>query len=295
MNGRALRLERGLPLFVAIALTVVDACNSSAVSETGVGGVGFGGSSTPTPFPPKAGCPPFSDRDGDGIPDQVEGSSDPDTDGIISSVDQDSDNDGVSDRDEVNGERVCQMVRDCDNDGAPDTEDTDSDNDLLSDATERDVGLSACLADTDGNGCTDLAELELGGCDAERVIAKFCSDESAGEPIVRLKVQAAAERLEPHIEIIKLVNGFQPAWIEGVEPIEVTPSGSGTIESRGFSNVTIDATLVVSVKFAFAPPMQTLQNPWTLVAVRAYSPTGTLFGQGLLLVVLGNCQRPIPI
>ena len=71
MGQRVPRYERGRPFLVAIALTIVNACGSSSESDrfdrAGFGGVGGG------PLPPKAGCPAFSDRDSDGIPDSIEG------------------------------------------------------------------------------------------------------------------------------------------------------------------------------------------------------------------------------
>jgi hypothetical protein len=212
-----------------------------------------------------------------------------DGDGTPSFLDADSDDDGVSDRDEVGGQRVCQALSDCDGDGAADTEDQDSDNDLLLDARERTAGFSSCMRDTNGNVCDDLAEFELGGCDLSRVSASVCNESvDPHEPIVRLTVTRAAERLEPHLEIVKLVNQFDPAWIEGVRPVELNPASAGTIEGSGFSNVTTDAMLGVAVSFA-PTRVQFLKNPWALIAVRAYTPSGALSGEGLLLVVIGNC------
>lgn len=66
------------------------------------------------------------DTDGDGIPDDVEGTGDTDGDGI------------------------------------PDYLDLDSDNDYVSDADELAAGTDPKKADTDGDGATDLVELTLG-------------------------------------------------------------------------------------------------------------------------------------
>jgi hypothetical protein len=287
-----------VPLVIAIALAGVSGCGDS--SERGVfigagGSFGSSGGAGGGFVPPKAGCPPASDQDGDGLPDMIEGPLDNDGDGLPSFTDPDSDDDGVLDFDEVDRTLGCAARRDCDNDGAPDTEDTDSDNDLVLDAIEVSSGLSACIRDSDGDGCEDLADFELGGCDASRVIAKFCNDGPVpGEPIVRFKLTSAAERLEPNLEIVKLVNNFDPTWLEGARPTEISPSGAGTIEAGGFSNVSSDATLGIAVSFAFTP-VQSFKSPWALIAVRVYTPSRTLAGEGLLIVTIGDCGRPIPI
>ena len=290
-----LRLERGLPFLVAIALPFVDACGSSNQSGGGFGGtVAFGGSAS-RPMPPaKGGCPSFVEsRFGRGSRFGRRNTR-PGRRRNTEHVDLDSDNDGVSDRDELEGPFACTL-RDCDADGAADTEDTDSDNDLLLDGTERSLGLSACLADTDGDGCQDLADLELGGCDSMRSFVMLCSgDAEPPEAVVRMRALTAAERLEPHLEIIKLANGFEPEWIESVRPVDVSPMGAGSVEAGGFSNVSSDAALTVAVKLTY-PPNRTLESPWALIAVRAYASNGHILAEGFFLTVIEDCARRIPI
>jgi hypothetical protein len=163
------------------------------------------------------------------------------------------------------------------------------------DGKERLLGLSWCQPDTDGDGCDDLAEFELGGCDASHSMAKLCNDNPEPPELgVKLNVLNDAERLEPRLEIIKLGNEFDPAWIDAVKPSDVSPPGAGTVEAGGFSNVKTNATLGVVVKLALTPNLS-LNSPWSLMAVRAYTPSGTLSGEALLLIVIGRCERPIPI
>ncbi len=90
------------------------------------------------------------DSDGDNIPDATENSElnnlDSDGDGIPDYLDEDSDNDGISDRIEGNISDLCNDVpSDTDNDGIPDYLDDDSDNDLVPD---KDEGYEDC--DNDG-------------------------------------------------------------------------------------------------------------------------------------------------
>jgi len=295
VGRRRIRLEYYSPLLIALAVTFVDACDTGEqVTPTfvagGAGGFGAGSAGSPS----KGGCASFADEDGDGIPDRIEGQLDSDGDGLPNLADRDSDNDGVSDRDETFGVSVCEL-RDCDGDGAPDIQDPDSDNDLVPDADERAVGFFPCIKDSDNDGCDDLAELVLGGCDASHVKGTICGeDPERVQPIVRFQALDAAERLDLHVEVIKLENQFDPAWIEGVEPVDVSPSQAASIDSGGFSNVVNGATLGATVKFSF-PPALSISDPWALLAVRAYTPGGVLLGEGLLIAVVGHCDRPIPI
>ena len=73
-----------------------------------------------------------TDCDGDGIPDFVEGSADPDGDGVQNQCDIDSDNDGILDNVEGAGDK--------DGDGVPNYLDLDSDNDGIPDAVEANSG-----------------------------------------------------------------------------------------------------------------------------------------------------------
>jgi hypothetical protein len=72
------------------------------------------------------------DTDGDGILDTVEGTGDPDHDGVPNYLDPDSDNDGILDS--------VEGVGDPDDDGLPNFIDPDSDDDGVSDALEHAFG-----------------------------------------------------------------------------------------------------------------------------------------------------------
>jgi hypothetical protein len=95
---------------------------------------------TPTPTPLPAG-----DSDADGIPDNQDGSSDPDGDGVPNYLDKDSDGDTVTD--------ITEGAGDPDGDGLPNFADGDSDGDGIGDAIERDPTEDAPLpSGNDGNG-----------------------------------------------------------------------------------------------------------------------------------------------
>ena len=111
-----------------------------------------------------AGCEP-GDSDGDGIADDIEGDADLDGDGIPNLSDLDSDGDGISDADEAGpGGNPCAPL-DADSDGTPNFADTDSDNDGLADAQELALGTNPSSIDSDGDGITDLGEVEGAGTD----------------------------------------------------------------------------------------------------------------------------------
>lgn len=107
-------------------------------------------------------CDPTVDSDSDGIADGEEDMTDVDGDGIPNDHDTDSDGDGILDANEHGPYGPC-FAADSDRDGTPDFLDLDSDNDGISDADE--VGTTntnPTVADTDGDGFTDLAELAAG-------------------------------------------------------------------------------------------------------------------------------------
>ncbi len=96
------------------------------------------------------------DSDGDGIPDSVEGSGDSDNDGVLDAQDLDSDNDGISDADEVGD--YADLPLDSDLDGVPDFQDADSDNDGIPDSVE--VGHPEDPVDTDNDGTPDYLDTD---------------------------------------------------------------------------------------------------------------------------------------
>jgi len=98
------------------------------------------------------------DSDGDGIPDEVEGTGDPDGDGIPNYLDEDSDGDGIGDAAEGTG--------DPDGDGVANFLDDDSDGDGMPDFWESAFGLDPWAddgaLDADGDELTNLSEFVLG-------------------------------------------------------------------------------------------------------------------------------------
>ncbi len=116
------------------------------------------------------GIPDFldTDSDADTILDKDEGSVDTDGDLIPNYRDLDSDGDCVPDSAEAGDADPMTPPIDTDGDGAPDFEDVDTDNDGLTDGKEDkncNGVLDTCetnrlLADTDGDGVSDLIEYE---------------------------------------------------------------------------------------------------------------------------------------
>jgi YD repeat-containing protein len=76
----------------------------------------------------------FQDADGDGIPDVVEGTEDPDNDGLANYLDPDSDGDGLADADEAGPDPTDPV--DTNDDGTPDYLDLDSDGDGIPDSED---------------------------------------------------------------------------------------------------------------------------------------------------------------
>lgn len=120
---------------------------------------------------------PAVDTDGDGTPDYLdldsdadtisdlqEGFADPDGDGVPCYLDTDSDGDGVPDATEAGDADLATAPVDTDRDRLPDYRDTDSDADGLADGVELGcpTSTSRVLADSDGDGFVDPAELAYG-------------------------------------------------------------------------------------------------------------------------------------
>jgi len=123
------------------------------------------------------------DSDGDGTPDYLdvdsdndlirdghEGQEDTDGDGIPDYLDTDADGDGILDIVEAGDTDLDTAPQDSDDDGHPDFQDLDSDNDGLADGDEDlnadgyvDAGeTNPRVADTDGDGASDLVEVGAG-------------------------------------------------------------------------------------------------------------------------------------
>lgn len=108
----------------------------------------------------------FDDRDGDGVPDDLEEAlgfdpDNPDSDGNgVKDGDEDNDNDGLSNVGEVVLERN-PLNPDSDGNGTKDGfEDTDFDN--LTDGEEIEAGTDPLLVDSDGDGIDDATEIADG-------------------------------------------------------------------------------------------------------------------------------------
>ena len=103
---------------------------------------------------------PKFDLDSDGIPDSVEGSSDPDLDGQPNYIDYDSDGDSILD--------LIEGAQDADGDGLRSFVDPDSDNDGLPDSVEGANDIDGdgqgnfVDLDADGDGWSDTLEMQLG-------------------------------------------------------------------------------------------------------------------------------------
>ena len=102
----------------------------------------------------------ITDTDRDGIPDDVEGTGDPDNDGTPNHLDDDSDNDGILDADEhgwdTNGDGVGDFLSlDSDGDGIPDADELAGDVDLDGRLNYRDL-------DSDGDSVPDAEEGTFG-------------------------------------------------------------------------------------------------------------------------------------
>lgn len=102
-----------------------------------------------------------SDSDGDGILDAHEGTADDDGDGVPNNLDDDSDNDCISDAEERGDGSNMELPADTDSDGTPDYLDEDSDNNGLNDAQE--AGDCEHPADADGDGSPNFADLDDDG------------------------------------------------------------------------------------------------------------------------------------
>ncbi len=120
------------------------------------------------------------DTDGDGIPDEIEGTDDPDNDGIPSNEDLDSDGDGIPD--EIEG------TDDTDNDGIPDYKDEDSDGDGIPDEVEgtddidKDGDSNYRDTDSDDDGILDSDEA-TGDCDNDGISNAYDPDVCLGTEI----------------------------------------------------------------------------------------------------------------
>ena len=136
------------------------------------------------------------DADGDGIPDDEEGTGDTDGDGTPDYLDEDSDGDGIPDDVEGNV--------DSDGDGIPDYQDTDSDNDGIPDSEEG-------TADPDGDG-----------------IPNYLDDDSDGDGIpdsVEGNVDSDGDGIPDYLDEDSDGDGVPDAW-----------EGTGDIDGDGIPN-----------------------------------------------------------
>ena len=104
-----------------------------------------------------------ADTDGDGIPDHIEGTDDPDSDSFGNFEDLDSDGDGIPDSAEAGDlSDPCNIgLIDTDNDGTPDYLDLDSDGDGTPDADEYDTDNNGIADDCDNDGVPDWLDTDV--------------------------------------------------------------------------------------------------------------------------------------
>ena len=147
-----------------------DALASDATTEDGASGADAtdtgGRDALRDDVPPED----FTDSDGDGLTDRIEGGGDADGDGIPNRLDLDSDDDGIPDAEEYRREPGSGIApSDIDRDGDPDFLDLDSDGDGLRDDDETGCPLSTdrTQVDTDGDSVPDGVEVAFGAnpCD----------------------------------------------------------------------------------------------------------------------------------
>ncbi|MBO6935539.1 MAG: hypothetical protein JJ863_11210 [Deltaproteobacteria bacterium] len=198
---------------------------------------------------------PCTDRDGDGIPDRFEGTSDDDEDGIPNDEDRDSDGDGILDEVEAGELADCDFPpQDTDFDGWPDYLDDDSDGDGLPDADERERGFDPTHGDTDRDGCPDPAELFDGACDDPRnaFVLVECGVPTGGtatfvwegdEPLPRARLTVTLDSPE--------------AGAGMGAPQAVTPAGAASIADFEFNDVQPGAQLTFGIALRISEPMAT--------------------------------------
>ncbi|MEO0325172.1 MAG: hypothetical protein AAF447_19595 [Myxococcota bacterium] len=142
--------------WLSLGALLLVACEGTLAAVAGDGSVAAAPDMGPA-------CDPEEDADGDGISDDREGEGDADGDGTPNRLDTDSDGDGIPDAEEA-GPNPCGP-QSSDLDGVPDFLDTDSDADGLPDARERELGTDPRNPDSDGDGVSDLGEVEGTGTD----------------------------------------------------------------------------------------------------------------------------------
>jgi len=131
-----------------------------------------------------------TDSDGDGIPDDVEGEGDADGDGTPNYLDTDSDGDGIPDEVEGQGDAdgdgipdyLESNTDDADGDGTPNYMDTDSDGDGISDEDEYDQDGDGVADDADGDGIPDYLESNTDDADGDGT-PNYQDEDSDGDGI----------------------------------------------------------------------------------------------------------------
>jgi hypothetical protein len=170
--------------------------------------------------------------------------SDDDYDGTPNYLDLDSDADGMSDSDEAGPHDDCVTGRDTDRDDLPDFRDTDSDGDGALDAEELEAGLDPLSLDSDLDGCNDLDEFVLEGCDrAHVVIGGTCQVETTGTLVMRVRTDIAVDLGDVTLVVDPEEQGGVPVHfnIVGFEPAD-----SGTLSDGRITSLDPGADVVVS-------------------------------------------------
>ncbi len=234
------------------------------------------------------------DTDGDGIIDLYEGDGDFDGDGLENIIDTDSDGDGNSDTDERGHDNPgCTRPRNCDTDMFDDYLDLDSDDDGLPDANEREAGTDACLADSDGDGCSDLDEVGFGGC-ADGALAVHEVECHGGTASVTVTIPDDAMVSLDATVALELANtdGYLP--FEGQFTVVAAVSAShpdgmpaGDASDTTFTNVRPGSVLTFSV--GSARGIENPSPPTSVVTLRATVGGDAIATEVVVLVMPGFC------
>lgn len=220
------------------------------------------------------------DADGDGIADRLEGFGDEDGDGMPNRLDSDSDNDGIPDAEERGVDDPCLAPIASDGDGLADFLDLDSDADGVDDADEVARGLDPRSADSDHDGCFDLAEIAFDACADPRdaFVPLMCEVPAVGRATFTLPDDGVVHAA------LSLTTGELFVF---VRPSSVVPAGAAELTPDGFTNVRPGATLTFDIT-----PRSFLTFDEPVVGESSLrDPAGTVIDRGRV-VIFGNTACP---
>ena len=234
------------------------------------------------------------DADSDGLSDWNEGVDDIDVDGIPAWRDSDTDGDGIDDVAEAPSLPPCTIARflpsSCDADEWPDYADLDQDDDGVRD---RDEPVDArCSADSDDDGCADVATARFGACDAHHDAL-----------IVNRYPETALSRASFTLTVPATGTDPGEVWLQEAEPSTGTlffspisvASGVATLGVDRFVDTQAGARLVFEVQrhpYAYGyrgPNGSAGVEEHTLSLVDS---TGTVLDTATLLVVIAAMPAP---